>query len=45
MNGYCGVVKGVVMPLWSMKTMPKPLRITVFVSGEYAKPTRGPKLP
>ena len=27
------------MPLWSMKTMPKPLRITVFVwSTEYARP-------
>ena len=30
MNGNCGVVKGVVMPDWSMNTIPKPVRITVF---------------
>ena len=30
MKGNCGVVKGVVMPDWSMKTMPKPERTTVF---------------
>ena len=29
MKGNCGVVKGVVMPDWSMKTMPKPERMTV----------------
>ena len=30
MKGNCGVVKGVVMPDWSMKTMPKPDRRTVL---------------
>ena len=44
MKGNCGVVKGVVMPDWSMKTMPKPERKTVLGVSMKVRPMRGATL-
>ena len=41
MKGNWGRVKGVVMPDWSMKTMPKPERATVFGSEEIGEADAG----